>query len=106
MAASSGLFEVDLFPPGRKRPSVRSAVQGTAGRGGRFRGLGFSQRADLLKFNVSFGKGDKIPRLQAINLVHFISVQPHHSVCDVMGQIKGKTSRNLLSENQELGKKF
>jgi putative transposase len=36
----------------------------------------------------------------------FVSIPPYHSVSQVMGRIKGKTSRKLLSENRELAKKF
>ena len=36
----------------------------------------------------------------------FASVPPHHSISQVMGRIKGKTSRKLLSENRNLSKKF
>ena len=36
----------------------------------------------------------------------FVSIPPYHSVSQVMGRIKGKTSRKLLSENRQLAKKF
>jgi putative transposase len=36
----------------------------------------------------------------------FVSISPYHSVSQIMGRIKGKTSRKLLSENRELAKKF
>ena len=36
----------------------------------------------------------------------FVSIPPYHSVSQVMGRIKGKTSRKLLSENRQLSKKF
>ena len=36
----------------------------------------------------------------------FVSIPPYHSVSQVMGRIKGKTSRKLLNENRQLSKKF
>ncbi|EFK08279.1 tranposase-like protein [delta proteobacterium NaphS2] len=36
----------------------------------------------------------------------FVSIPPYHSVSQVIGRIKGKTSRKLLSENRQLAKKF
>ena len=36
----------------------------------------------------------------------FVSIPPYHSVSQVMGRIKGRTSRKLLSENRQLAKKF
>ena len=35
----------------------------------------------------------------------FLSIPPYHSVSQVIGRIKGKTSRKLLSENRQLAKK-
>ena len=58
-------------------------------------------------FNVPFGEWEKIPRLQAKTHVHlFVSVPPQLSISKVMGRIKGKTSRKLLSENRRLAKEF
>ena len=36
----------------------------------------------------------------------FVSIPPYHSVSQVIGRIKGKTSRKLLNENRQLSKKF
>jgi putative transposase len=36
----------------------------------------------------------------------FISIPPYHSVSKVMQQVKGKTSRKLLSENRTLMRQF
>jgi putative transposase len=36
----------------------------------------------------------------------FVSIPPYHSVSKVMQQVKGKTSRKLLSENRTLMKQF
>jgi putative transposase len=36
----------------------------------------------------------------------FISVPPYHSISKVMQQVKGKTSRKLLSENRTLMRQF
>lgn len=36
----------------------------------------------------------------------FVSCPPYHSVSKVIGRIKGKTSRKLLSENRSLSRKF
>jgi len=36
----------------------------------------------------------------------FVSVPPYHSISKVMQQVKGKTSRKLLSENRTLMRQF
>jgi len=36
----------------------------------------------------------------------FVSVPPQLSISEIMGRIKGKTSRKLLSENRRLSKEF
>ena len=36
----------------------------------------------------------------------FVSIPPYHSVSKVMQQVKGKTSRKLLSENRTLMRQF